>query len=551
MPGGMKWCFADVFETVAGLVPDRLALVNGDVRRTWREYEDRAARIGQALADAGIGPDSKVAIYGYNSNEFLEAQFGAFKVRAVPVNVNYRYVEHELLYLLDNADAEAVFFDARFAPRLAAIREQLPKLKLLVQIDDGSGLQLPGAVDYEAMIAAHGRLPRQDRSEEDIYILYTGGTTGMPKGVMYPQGEFTRNLAVAGLGPDAPQTEEGLAAAVLAAHAQGAVPVSLAACPLMHGTGQCMGVFIAHFLGGVAVTARSDHFDAHQLWRQVERERVTVVVIVGDAFAKPMLSALREAQAAGTPYDLSSLGKIISSGVMFSTEVKKGLLEFVDVLIADTMASSEGVMGFSTVSRATAPGDTARFTRNPTTKVFNDRDEEVQPGSDEVGMIANGGVTPLGYYKDPEKSARTFRVIAGHRYSFPGDFAKVAADGSLILLGRGSVCINTGGEKVFPEEVEEALKAHDSVWDALVVGVPDDRFGERVTALVSARPGCVIDEDALVGHARRLVAGYKTPRRIIVVDQVRRADNGKADYRWARDTALRESLRPAEKEAAS
>jgi len=537
----MKWCFADVFETVASLVPNSLALINGDVRRTWRAYEDRAARIARGLADAGVGHDSKVGLYGYNSNEYLEAQFGVFKARGVPVNVNYRYVEHELLYLLENADAEAIFFDAQFAPRLAAIRDQLPKLKLCVRVDDGSGAHLPGEVDFEAMIAAHGRLPRQAYDEDDIYMLYTGGTTGMPKGVMYRQGDFVLGLGAAVLGPDAPRTEDAFRSGIEAAQTLGAAPVSLAACPLMHGTGLWLGVFLPHLLGGTAVTFRNEHFDPHSLWRLIARERVTTVAIVGDAFAKPMLAALRDAQAAGTPYDLSSLKQIISSGVMFSTEVKKGLLEFADVTIMDAMGSTEGSMGSSVVSREAPPGDTARFVSNPTTKVFNDRDEEVQPGSDEIGMIANGGFAPIGYYKDPEKSARTFRVVGGQRYSFPGDFAKVAADGSLVLLGRGSVCINTGGEKVFPEEVEEALKAHDSVWDALVVGVPDERFGERVTAVISPRPGHVIDEPELSAFVRTRIAGYKTPRRLIVVDTVQRAANGKADYKWAKDTALKEA----------
>jgi 3-oxocholest-4-en-26-oate---CoA ligase len=534
----MKWCFADIFEMVAATAPDSLALINGETRRTWREYEDRAARIGQALVAAGVGPGAKVGLYGYNSNEYLEAQFGVFKARAVPVNVNYRYVEHELIYLLENADAEAVVFDAQFAPRLAAIRERLPKLKLFVRIDDGSDGELPGALDLDSVIAGADRLTHQEASEDDIYMLYTGGTTGMPKGVMYRQGDFTQGLAAAVLGPDAPRTGEALAAAIAAAHAAGAAPVSLAACPLMHGTGLWLGVFIAHFFGGAAVTFRNEHFDPDALWRLIEKEKVTTVSIVGDAFAKPMLVALREAQAQGRPYELSSLKQILSSGVMLSTEVKRGLLEFADLTILDAMGSTEGSMGSNVVSRAAPPGETARFERNPTTKVFNDRDEEVAPGSDEIGMIANGGFAPIGYYKDPEKSARTFRIIRGQRYSFPGDFAKVAADGSLVLLGRGSVCINTGGEKVFPEEVEEALKAHDSVWDALVVGVPDERFGERVTAVLSARPGCEIDEGELLTFVRERIAGYKLPRRLLVVDTVRRAANGKADYKWAKEAAL-------------
>jgi fatty-acyl-CoA synthase len=263
-----------------------------------------------------------------------------------------------------------------------------------------------------------------------------------------------------------------------------------------------------------------------------------MMAIVGDAFAKPLLAALREADARGERYDLSSLGVIGSSGVMFSAEVKQGLLDYADIEIRDSMGSTEGSMGVSVISRALPRGETARFVLNTTSKVFNDRDEEVAPGSDEVGMIANGGFVPVGYYKDPEKSAKTFRSIAGVRYSFPGDFARVAADGTLILLGRGSICINTGGEKVFPEEVEEVLKAHDCIWDALVVGIPDDRFGERVIGVISAHPGQTIDEAAVIDFARERLAGYKLPRQLLTVDTVRRAANGKADYQWARQTAI-------------
>jgi fatty-acyl-CoA synthase len=370
-------------------------------------------------------------------------------------------------------------------------------------------------------------------------MLYTGGTTGMPKGVMYRQADFNQGLAggFAARGLELPATTEQLAALVRQVAAEGGAPVSLAACPLMHGTGLWLGVFIAHVLGGAAVTYRNHHFDPDDLWRLVQAERITSVAIVGDAFAKPMLAALRRAADDGRPYDLSSLTQIISSGVMFSREVKLGLLEFADITIFDAMGSTEGSMGSSVVSRQAPPGATARFAINATTKVFNYRDQEVQPGSDEIGMIANGGFAPIGYYKDPEKTARTFRTIGGHRYSFPGDFAKVAADGSLILLGRGSVCINTGGEKVFPEEVEEALKAHPDVNDCLVVGVPDERFGERVTAVLSPRPGQSVDEAALIAFARERIAGYKLPRRIIEVAQVRRAANGKADYPWAKSVA--------------
>ena len=535
----LNWCFAELWETIGDTIPEKIALINGDVRRTWRDYEDRASRVATALTEAGLGHDSKVGLFGYNSNEYLEAQYGIFKLRGVAVNVNYRYTEHELDYLLDNADAEAIFFDAALGDRLSGLAQRLPRLKRLIEIDDGSGAHVEGSLRYEDLISAHAPLPRVNHSEDDIYMLYTGGTTGMPKGVMYRQGDFTRALAggFAARGLELPATKAELSGLVSAIAAEGLAPISVAACPLMHGTGLWLGVFISHVLGGAAVTFRNQHFDPDALWRLVERERATSIAIVGDAFAKPMLMALRRAAEAGRPYDLSSLAQIISSGVMFSREVKLGLLEFADLTIADAMGSTEGSMGSSIVSRAAPPGETARFEINPTTKVFNDRDEEVAPGSDEVGMIANGGFTPVGYYKDPEKSARTFRAIGGHRYSFPGDFAKVAADGSLILLGRGSVCINTGGEKVFPEEVEEALKAHDDVYDCLVVGVPDDRFGERVTAVVSAMPGRRLDQDALIAFARGRLAGYKMPRAIIEVRDVRRAANGKADYPWARSVA--------------
>lgn len=535
----MIWHFADVFDTIASLVPDQIALINGDTHRSWRDYEDRSARLANALVAAGLKPDAKTAIYAHNSSAYLEAQYASFKARTVPINVNYRYVEHELTYLFDNGDVEAVFFDAKFAPRLAAIRDQLPKLKLFVQIDDGSSETLSGAQDFESLIATNAPLPRLDYSEDDIYMIYTGGTTGMPKGVMYRHGDLSAGIASALLGPEVVEpSPEMLVAAVQALKAAGAAPISLPACPLMHGTGMWIGAFFAHFAGGAVATISDEKFDPHAIWAFIERERVNAVAIVGDAFAKPMLAALREAEARGQHYDLTSLKVIGSSGVMFSSEVKRGLLEYIDVEIRDAIGSTEGAMGGSVVSRSLPPVDTAKFAFNPTTKVFNDRDEEVQPGSDEIGMIANGGVVPVGYFKDPEKSAKTFRSIAGVRYSFPGDFAQVTADGTLILLGRGSVCINTGGEKVFPEEVEEALKAHDDIWDALVVGVPDERFGERVVAVLSAKEGASVNEAALLDFARTRLAGYKMPRQLIFVETVQRAANGKADYKWAKEVAL-------------
>jgi fatty-acyl-CoA synthase len=538
----MTWHYASIWEAIADAVPDAPALVCGDVRRTWRAFDDRAARIAAGLAAAGVGPGAKVGLYASNCNEYLEAQFGVFKLGACPVNVNYRYSEAELVYLLDNAEAEALVFDARFAPRVAAILDQLPGLKLLVAIDDGSGGVLAGAPDLEALIAAHAPAPRRAQSEDDVYMLYTGGTTGMPKGVMMRQGDFslgvTGSLAASFRGLPPPASVDELAQMVVELHAQGQAPVSLPACPLMHGTGCWGGAFGPHSLGGAVVTMRGDGFDPDAMWRVVEREQVSDLVIVGDAFAKPMLLALRAASEAGRLPDLAPLRRIISSGVMFSREVKEGLLELADVTIIDVMGSTEGGMGSTVVSRAQPPGATAKFVPNPGVKVFDADDKEVAPGSDEIGMIATVTGAQLGYYKDDAKTARTFRVIDGVRYTFPGDFAKVAADGTLVLLGRGSVCINTGGEKVFPEEVEEALKSHPDVFDCLVVGVPDERFGERVTAVISPRDGRALDEAGLLAFARTRVAGYKLPRRLVIVPTVQRAPNGKADYKWAKERAL-------------
>ncbi len=532
--------FADVWEIIADAVPDAPALVHGDTCHSWAEYDDRAARLASVFTAHGLGPDSKIAICAYNSNEYLEAQYAAFKMRGVPINVNYRYFENELLYLFDNADVEAVVYQAYFAKRLDAVRAKLPKLKLFIEIDDGTGDHLEGALAYEDAIAGTDAMARIGRSPDDIYMLYTGGTTGMPKGVMYRQGDFTEGLKLVYdiRGVPRPESAEALAATVKQMRELGASPRGLPACPLMHGTGMWLGAMAAHSFGGCAVTLSNQHFDAHALWQKVEDEKVTDIAIVGDAFAKPMLHALETGKPGGGKYDLSSLVLMISSGVMFTTEVKRGLLEYGDFTIVDAMGSTEGGMGSSMMNRQTPPSETAKFEMNETTKVFTEDGREVEPGSGEIGMVANGGLVPMGYFKDPEKSAQTFREIGGVRYSFPGDFATVEADGTLVLLGRGSQCINTGGEKVFPEEVEEAVKSHPSVYDCLVVGVPDERFGERVTAVLSFRQKADhVSQSELVEWLHGKMAGYKIPRMIVPVKDVQRAANGKADYDWAKEVA--------------
>jgi fatty-acyl-CoA synthase len=537
----MEMHFATVWEHIADTVPERIALVHGDTRRSWREYDERAARFAAALAAAGLQPDSKVGLYLYNGNEYLEAQYGAFKQRAVPVNVNYRYLDAELWYLLDNADAEALVFHSSLGDRVERVRHRLPKLKLLVEVDDG-GPALDGVARYEELLAAHEPAPRMVRDEADIYMLYTGGTTGMPKGVMYPIGSMTasfilRGCVLYGL-PVTVERPEDIATLVPRLAAEGGTPVCITACPLMHGTGVWLGAFITHAMGGTLVTLAGRSFDGHAVWATARRERASHLVIVGDAFAKPLIRALDEAAARGEPHDTSAVRCMISSGVMWTAEVKEALLERVPRLrLVDTMGSTEGAMGAS-ISERGAASATARFIVNPTTRVFTEDGREVAPGSGEAGLVAAGGNVPLGYYKDPEKSARTFRVIDGERYAFPGDWAMVEADGTLTLLGRGSQCINTGGEKVYPEEVEEAVKRLSGVEDCLVVGVPDETFGEAIVAVVSTAAAAAVGEAAIIAGCRSQLAHYKAPRRVVFVAAVPRAPNGKADYKTARATAL-------------
>jgi 3-oxocholest-4-en-26-oate---CoA ligase len=540
----MEMHFATVWEALADAQPDVPAIIHGSTSRTWREYDERAARFAGALTAVGLGPDSKVGLYLYNSNEYLEAQFGGFKTRAVPVNVNYRYLDDELAYLLDNADAEALVFHTSLGDRVARVVSGLPRLKLLVAVDDGppeDGTTVEGAVPWEEALAAQPPMKRIPRREDDIYMLYTGGTTGMPKGVMYAMGGLTASFVEAGfpllqLAPPADPAE--IAPLVAEAAAKGERLISIPACPLMHGTGVWLGTMIPHLAGGTVITLERRSLDADELLEAIQRHRVTAIAIVGDAFSKPILRALDEASAAGRPYDTSSLRTIISSGVMWTAEVKEALLDRMGQLVlVDAIGSTEGSMGISITMKGLPPS-TAKFNQMPTTKVFADDDRPVLPGSGEIGMVAAGGNVPLGYYKDAEKSARTFRVIDGVRYSFPGDLATVNEDGSLNLLGRGSQVINTGGEKVFPEEVEEAIKRVATVDDCLVVGLPDDRFGEAVTAVVSLSPGATPDEAAIIAEVKQHLAGYKAPKRVVFVSQVPRAPNGKADYRTAREQAL-------------
>jgi fatty-acyl-CoA synthase len=529
-----------LFEAIADAIGERPALAHGDVSRTWGEVDDRASRVAAALVGAGLTTQSKVGLYLYNGPEYLEGQLGVLKARGVPVNINYRYRDTELAYLLENSDAEALIFHSSLAERVALVAGDVPAVKLLVQVADDDTPLVPGAVAYEDLVAGHDPMPRIARDPEDLLLLYTGGTTGMPKGVMFPLGSWTATftagaLTQAGLDPATPLDD---VPALIAGIPEDQRLVTVPCAPLMHGTGLTLGALIPQCAGATVVTLTNRSFDAHELLAAVERHRVTNLAIVGDVFSKPIISAIDERAERGEPADLSSLQRIFSSGAMWSAEVKQALIERLpQVALNDIMNSSEGAMATQVTTCDNAAG-TAQFVLNPTTKVFTEDGREVVPGSGDVGMLAASGSIPLGYYKDETKTAVTFREIDGARYSFPGDMATVAADGSIVLLGRGSQVINTGGEKVFPEEVEEAVKRVPGVVDCLVVGVDDDRFGQAVTAVASVEPGAEVSEAQVIAAVKEELAGYKAPKHVVFVDDVPRAPNGKADPKTARAAAL-------------
>lgn len=531
------WNIADIFEEVARTIPDQLALQHGEVTRTWAEFDARADGVAGTLLSAGLSEQDKVAQYLYNCPEYLESVLGAFKAGFAVVNTNYRYTADELVYLWDNADVRSVVYHGAFDDRVEAVRGRLPGIRSWMRVDDGSGPCPEWAIDYETAVATHravgaGAIP-WERSGDHLLLLYTGGTTGLPKGVMWRQDDLVGALDASNRRrlPDAP------APGAVAARISGAGPRGLPGAPLMHGTG-FFNAISTMMLGGSTTTLTGRHFDVDELLDTIESRRINSISIVGDAFAKPMLRAL---DAEPDRWDISSLRVIVSSGVMWSRETKQGLLRHNDRLImVDTLGSSEAIGMASNVSTKDSAGEdaTARFVLGPNTRVVTEDGCDVTPGSAELGRVALRGRTPIGYYKDDAKSAATFQIIDGVRYSIPGDWATVAADGSVQLLGRGSQCINTGGEKVYPEEVEETLKTHPAVRDSAVVGVPDDRFGEAICALIEIEPGQAVTDEELTSHVRAHLAGYKSPRHLIRVPTVGRAVNGKLDYRALRGIAL-------------
>lgn len=533
----MEFNLADLFENAVDHFGDREYLVCEGKRRTYREMEERANRLAHHLAGQGIGPGDHVGIYALNSVEWVEILWAVFKLRAVWVNINYRYVEDELRYLFENADLRALVFEREFASRVRGVRDSLPLLRHLVVIEDGSDADLSslGAIEYEAALAASS--PERSfgpRSPDDRYMLYTGGTTGMPKGVVWRHEDVFMALG-GGIDPYTNQkvtrpeqmVEKGLAA--------GGQVSFLATAPLMHGASQ-WSVMGQSFVGNRTVLVRK--FDARDVWRLVEQERINVVMITGDAMGRPLIEALN---APGASWDTSSLFSLTSTAATFSPSVKDQFLErFPHLIMIDAIGASEsGNNGMIIVQKGqTAMKGGPSVNRVGESIVIDENGVPLEPGCGKIGRIARTGHIPLEYYKDPKKTAETFVVYRGVRHAIPGDFAMVEADGRITLLGRGSVSINSGGEKIFPEEVEAAVKSHPAVFDCTVVGVPDERWGERVAAVVQMRPGCAGDLEAIQRHCRERIAGYKVPRELHVVPQIVRSPSGKPDYRWAKEQAL-------------
>ncbi len=534
-----------IHEAIADAIPDRDCIVFRGRRFSWREVQDRTRRFGNLLRSHGLGAhqdrgglenwesgQDHVAIYALNGNEYLEAMVGSFKGRCAPFNVNYRYVEEELLYLFDNSDAKAVVYHARFAPVLEKIRDQLVQVKLWLQIADDSGnALLPGALDYEAALAAASPAPPpDDLSADDLYILYTGGTTGMPKGVLWRQEDIFYGALTANWKPESlEEIQERVKNAKRPIRA-------LPSPPFMHGAAHWVAFNMWHIGGTVVINEHVDHLDPDDIWSTVEREKVGVLLIVGDAFGRPLIDQLDKKE-----YDLSSLFQLSSGGAILTAALKAEFLERLPhIRIMDALGSSESGSQASHASTSEAKASSGSFELAPGSLVLNEAlDARLEPGSAETGWLAREARVPLGYYKDADKTARTFPTLDGVRYSVPGDRARIAADGSLELLGRDSVTINSGGEKIFAEEVEQALKHHPAIYDAVVVGTPSERWGSQVTAIVQLREGAKPGEDAMKDVAREHIAAYKLPKAFVYVDKITRAPSGKADYRWAKETATR------------
>jgi len=537
---GMEFNAADLFERVAGHLPEREAVVCGEVRASYGYLDKRSNQVARYLQSLGIGRGDHVGIYAYNRMEWVEAMLACYKICAVPINVNYRYVEEELHYLLDDADFKAIFFEAEFAERLLAIKDRLPLLESYIAFDElgDASREALQASDYQASVNAQDDSPLSvARSGDDIYVIYTGGTTGMPKGVIWRQEDVVMAL---GGGIDAATREKFATPEVFIDRviAEGAFAArTLQLAPLMHGAAQ-WGMLNGFFGGMTVIISDQRHFDADWVWQSVEKEQANLMLITGDAMARPMLDALEN-----NDYDTSSLFVMVSSAAIFSPALKtRYAAQLPNAIIMDSVGSSEGGFCGATVHDDSANDKDAggpRLTPGRDTAVL-DADHNLLPEkSGQIGFLARGGNIPQGYHKDPEKTANSFVIAAdGNRYAIPGDMARLNEDGTLTLLGRGSNCINSGGEKIYPEEVEAAIKSHPDAYDALVVGMPDERFGSCVTALVQLRESVLEPSLEEIHTACELRIGrYKLPRHVFYVDEVKRSPSGKPNYQWARREA--------------
>ena len=458
---------ATAWEAISDQIGDLTAIYSGENSESWEEFEKRSASLAKTFSEKGLKRDSKVAFYCYNGPEYLEGQFAAFKIRAIPANVNYRYLDEELAYILNNADAEALLFDSSLTERVDSVRSRCPKLKVFLRV--GEGPSEDWITNYEDAVN-NDPLPRIERSGDDLWFLYTGGTTGSPKAVMWSHAGLMGGMAETfrSLGEKVPENFEEAAEIAKRVTGEGKEIRQLCAAPLMHGTSSLTALG-THMHGGLVATLSSRTFDPKELWEMVEKCKITMLTIVGDAFARPMIDELEDSLKSDTVWDLSSLRLVMSSGVMFSAPLKERLLDLHSCTILDALGSSEGTgMGTQVTSRRKKDTGTARFFLGEHTRVLSEDGEEIEPGSEKIGKLALGYPLPVGYYKDPEKTELTFPTINGRRWSIPGDWATIEKDGSITLLGRGSECINTGGEKVLHEEVEEALKINSLVDDCNV-----------------------------------------------------------------------------------
>ncbi len=532
---------ADLAEHAIDAVPDRVALICGDQQITYAGLEEKANRLAHYLISRGVKKDDKVGLYCRNRIEIVIAMLGIVKAGAILVNVNYRYVEAELRYLFDNSDMVAVVHERQYSERVANVLPDTPNVKTVLVIDDGSAVPTQtyhnyGGVEFYAAVAEGS--PERDfgtRSADDIYLLYTGGTTGFPKGVMWRHEDIYRVL----LGGTDFATGEFVADEYDHAKQAAAGPpmIRYPIPPMIHGATQS-ATWMALFTGGTVLL--SPEFDADAVWRAIEEHKVNLLFFTGDAMARPLLDALE-----GSERDLSSLFLLSSTAALFSPSLKERFLELLpNRVITDSIGSSEtGFGGTSVVAKGQSGGGGPRVTIDKRTAVLDDDGNEVVPGSGVRGILAKRGNIPVGYFKDEKKTAETFRTINGVRYAIPGDYAQVESDGTVTLLGRGSVSINSGGEKIYPEEVEGVLKGHPDVFDALVVGVPDPRFGQHVAAVVAPRKGTAPTLVELDAFVRKEIAGYKVPRSLWIVDEVKRSPAGKPDYKWAKEQT---EIRPAD-----